>query len=79
VSVPVKGHYYLRTAIHDMVSDRVGAVEIPIGAVARLEPLKSLPAVPNFEPTAQPGPAAAPAAPTPATPPAPATTGPASN
>jgi len=79
VSVPVKGQYYLRTAIHDMVSDRVGAVEIPIGAVARLEPLKALPAVPNFEPTAQPGPATPTAAPVPATPPAPAVTGPASN
>lgn len=45
VSVPVKGQYYLRTAIHDMVSDRVGAVEVPVAAVARLEPLKPLPAV----------------------------------
>lgn len=45
VSVPVKGQYFVRTAIHDMISDRVGAVEIPIAAVARLEPLKPLPAV----------------------------------
>ena len=45
VSVPVKGQYFLRTAIHDMISDRVGAVEVPIAAVARLEPLKPLPAV----------------------------------
>ena len=43
ISVPVKGQYFLRTAIHDMVSDRVGAVEIPVAAVARLEPLKSVP------------------------------------
>jgi VWFA-related protein len=43
ISVPVKGQYFLRTAIHDMVSDRVGAVEVPIAAVAHLEPLKSLP------------------------------------
>ena len=39
VSVPVKGEHYLRTAIHDMVSDNVGAVEVPVAAVARLEPL----------------------------------------
>ena len=43
ISVPVKGQYFLRTAIHDMVSDRVGAVEVPVSAVARLEPLKSVP------------------------------------
>jgi hypothetical protein len=45
VSVPVKGRYYLRTAIHDLNSDRVGAVEVPVAAVARLEPLKPLLAV----------------------------------
>jgi VWFA-related protein len=46
VSVPVKGEHYLRTAIHDMVSDKVGAVEVPVAAVARLEPLAPLPAQP---------------------------------
>jgi VWFA-related protein len=46
ISVPVKGEHYLRTAIHDMVSDKVGAVEVPVAAVARLEPLAPLPAVP---------------------------------
>ena len=51
ISVPVKGKYYLRCAIHDMVSDRVGAVEIPITAVAKLEPLKPLPAIPGVEST----------------------------
>jgi VWFA-related protein len=45
ISVPAKGEYYLRTAIHDMVSDRVGAVEVPVGAVARLDPLKQVAAV----------------------------------
>lgn len=67
VSVPVKGHYYLRCAIHDMVSDRVGAVEIPITAVAKLEPLQPLPPVPGVESTSP----ALPAAPS-ATVPAPA-------
>ena len=47
ISVPVKGEHYLRTSIHDMVSDRVGAVEVPVLAVARLEPLQPLPAVPT--------------------------------
>ena len=47
VSVPVKGEHYLRTAIHDMVSDNVGAVEVPVAAVARLEPLAPLPAQPT--------------------------------
>jgi VWFA-related protein len=45
ISVPMKGRYYLRTAIHDMVSDKVGAVEVPVAAVARLEPLQPLPAL----------------------------------
>jgi hypothetical protein len=43
ISVPVKGEYYLRTAIHDLTSDRVGAVEVPVAAVARLQPLEALP------------------------------------
>lgn len=46
ISVPVKGLHYLRTGIHDMVSNRVGAVEIPVWKVARLDPLKPLPAMP---------------------------------
>jgi VWFA-related protein len=67
VSVPVKGEHYLRLAIHDMVSDRVGAVEVPVAAVARLEPLAPLPAVPSstsgsFANGAPPDAAAAPAA-----------------
>jgi len=41
ISVPVRGNYFLRTAIHDMISDRVGAVELPIAAVARLDPLQA--------------------------------------
>jgi VWFA-related protein len=42
ISVPVKGRYFLRTAIHDLNSDRVGAVEVPVTQVAHLEPLKSV-------------------------------------
>jgi len=58
ISVPVKGEHYLRTAIHDLVSDRVGAVEIPVAQVARLEPLKEQPVASNTTPEA---PSAAPA------------------
>jgi hypothetical protein len=42
ISVPANGSYYIRTAVHDLVSDRVGAVEVPVTAVAKLEPLKPL-------------------------------------
>jgi len=52
ISVPVKGQYYLRTAIHDMESDNVGAVEVPVSAVARLDPLKEVAAVPAAAPDA---------------------------
>ena len=71
ISVPVRGQYFLRTAIHDMVSDNVGAVEIPIGVVARLDPLKDVAAAPAAAPDAtgtpaSPAPAPANAAPAPA-------------
>jgi VWFA-related protein len=65
ICVPVKGQYYVRTAIHDVVSDRVGAVEIPVLEVARLDPLQPLPDQPASalqmnSPTAQPPAAAVP-------------------
>jgi hypothetical protein len=52
ISVPVKGQYFIRTAIHDLVSDRVGAVEIPVTAVAKLQPLKTLASSSPTEPSA---------------------------
>ncbi|MDR3750903.1 MAG: VWA domain-containing protein [Terracidiphilus sp.] len=33
IDVPAQGNYYLRIGIHDLGSDRVGAVEIPIAAL----------------------------------------------
>jgi VWFA-related protein len=56
VSVPVKGQYYLRTAIRDLNSDRVGAVEVPVSAVAKLDPLKPLlaSAAPAAAPSSKP-------------------------
>ena len=75
ISVPVKGEYFVRTAIHDMVSDRVGAVEVPVESIARLEPLQQV-AASTPEPTAAPavsvpveGPTITPPVATPAAPP----------
>jgi VWFA-related protein len=41
ISVPLKGEYFIRTAIHDLDSDRIGAVEVPVDAVAKLPPLQA--------------------------------------
>jgi VWFA-related protein len=38
VSVPLKGDYYLRIGLHDLNSNRVGAVEVPVAAVKNLTP-----------------------------------------
>jgi VWFA-related protein len=38
ISVPAKGLYLLRVAIHDLKSDRVGALEAPVTAVGQLAP-----------------------------------------
>ena len=55
ISAPVKGDLYLRVALHDKNSNHVGAVELPLAAVAKLPPLPD-----------PPSPAAAPAASAPA-------------
>ncbi len=70
ISVPVKGNYFLRTAIHDLQSDHVGAVEVPVATVAKLPPLQSAPAASQSVPTATPAdmpvaPAAQPSTPVP--------------
>ncbi len=38
VSVPLKGTYYLRIGLHDLTSNRVGAVEVPVATVQNLPP-----------------------------------------
>ncbi len=43
ISVPAKGEYYLRIGIRDSASDHVGAVELPVAAVAKL-PAVAMPA-----------------------------------
>jgi len=39
ISVPLKGDYYLRIGLHDLTSNRVGALEVPVAAVKNLAPL----------------------------------------
>jgi hypothetical protein len=39
VSVPVKGEYYLRIGMRDGNTDNVGALEVPVAAVAKLPPV----------------------------------------
>ena len=39
ISVPRKGDYFFRIAVHDLNSDRVGAVEVPLNSVKNLPPL----------------------------------------
>jgi hypothetical protein len=38
ISVPDKGTYYLRVGIHDLISNHVGAVEIPVASIGNLSP-----------------------------------------
>jgi len=33
IAVPVKGNYFLRLGVHDVQSDQVGAIEIPVDQV----------------------------------------------
>ena len=39
ISVPAKGEYYLRIGMRDEATDHVGAVELPVAAVAKLPPV----------------------------------------
>jgi VWFA-related protein len=77
ISVPVKGEYYIRTAIHDMNSDNVGVVEVAVAQVRRLPPIQiaeapaDAPAAPDASGTA-PDTSGTPAVPAPAAPVVPA-------
>ena len=68
ISVPVKGNYFIRTAIHDLQSDHVGAVEVPVASVAKLPPLQSAPPPSQAAPTATPAGMPVPPATQPSTP-----------
>jgi hypothetical protein len=39
ISVPVKGEYYLRVGVRDLLTNHVGALELPVSAVSNLPPL----------------------------------------
>ncbi|MGB7266767.1 MAG: VWA domain-containing protein [Terracidiphilus sp.] len=47
ISVPAKGEYYLRIGMRDMTNDHVGAVELPVEAVAKLPPESAEEAAPG--------------------------------
>jgi VWFA-related protein len=66
ISVPVKGDYSIRTAIHDLRTNRIGTTELNVAQVKNLTPLQ--PAPPPAPPAA---PTPAPAATQPVTPAAP--------
>ena len=38
ISVPVKGDYFIRTGIHDITGNKIGAVELPVSSVSKLAP-----------------------------------------
>ena len=38
ISVPVKGTYFIRTGIHDVTGNKIGAVEVPVSTVSKLPP-----------------------------------------
>ena len=44
VSVPAKGEYFLRIAVHDLRRDHYGAIEVPTVQVANLKPVLEAPA-----------------------------------
>jgi hypothetical protein len=40
ISVPAKGDFFLRLAVHDLTSDRIGAIEVPISSSHRVTAAK---------------------------------------
>lgn len=41
IEAPVKGEYFLRMGVHDLASDRVGAIEIPVAGLKSWQELKA--------------------------------------
>jgi len=50
VSVPAKGEYFLRIAVHDLQGDHVGALEVPISSVHNLPPATAQASAPASTP-----------------------------
>jgi hypothetical protein len=42
ISVPVKGDYSIRTAVHDIRTNRIGATELPVAMVRNLAPVHAV-------------------------------------
>jgi VWFA-related protein len=47
VSVPEKGEFYLRIGVHDLTSNRVGAIELPVASVKHLPLVSDNPIAPG--------------------------------
>jgi VWFA-related protein len=62
ISVPVKGEYYLRLGMRDDNADHVGALELPVAAVAGLTPASTPTSTPTSTPSPTPAPASTPGA-----------------
>ncbi len=54
ISVPASGDFYLRVGVHDLVSNRVGAVEVPISSIKGLAPAPLPGATPDAVTTPHP-------------------------
>ncbi|WP_353062982.1 VWA domain-containing protein [Tunturibacter psychrotolerans] len=39
ISVPLKGAYFLRIGLHDLATNHIGAVEVPVDSVKKLSPI----------------------------------------
>lgn len=50
ISVPVKGESFIRIGLLDQVTNRLGAVELPVAAVSKLAPLDTPAPAPAFPP-----------------------------
>ncbi len=50
VSLPAKGDFYLRLGVGDLITDRVGSLEIPVAAIKNLPPLAAPPTPPAAQP-----------------------------
>jgi hypothetical protein len=46
ISVPVSGTYTIRTGVHDLITNHIGATEIPVAVLKTLKPVNDTPAPP---------------------------------
>jgi hypothetical protein len=54
ISVPVKGQTFVRIGLRDLVTDRVGAIEVPVSSLVKLKPLGGAAAPDTSAPAAKP-------------------------